>query len=102
MLLVSMNISAGMMARADKCDKVNWTMDYDKPLIFSEFGGGAKYGFHGDKDTIWSEEFQRDLYEHQVEMFKKVPFLRGTSPWILTDFQSPKKIASWYPGWLEP
>ena len=78
--------------RADKCDKITWKMDYDKPLFFSEFGGGAKYGFHGDKDTMWAEELQKDLYEHQINMFKKIPFLRGTAPWILTDFQSPKRL----------
>jgi len=24
-------------------------------------------------------------------MLKKIPFLRGTSPWILTDFRSPRR-----------
>ncbi len=76
----------------EKADNITWKMKYDKPLIMSEFGGGAKYGFHGDNKTMWSEEYQANLYDHQVGMLKKIPFLRGTSPWILADFQSPKRL----------
>lgn len=75
----------------EKADRVQWRMAYEKPLIFSEFGGGALYGYHGDELTRWTEEFQRSIYEHQVRMFQRIPFLRGTSPWILVDFRSPRR-----------
>ncbi len=78
--------------RATKADGVSWKMAYNKPLIMSEFGAGCKYGYHGDKDTIWTEEFQEDIFIHTIGMFKRIPFLRGTSPWILTDFQSPRRL----------
>ena len=57
----------------------------------SEFGGEALYGFHADTLTSWSEENQDALYKHQIGMLKKIPFLRGVSPWILMDFRSPRR-----------
>jgi beta-glucuronidase len=65
----------------------------DKPLIVSEFGGGAKAGLHGptsDADAQrWTEEFQANIYRHQIPMLHKIPNLRGSTPWILMDFRSP-------------
>ncbi len=77
---------------ASKCDNVQWKTIYDKPLIMSEFGGAALYGYHGDDQTRWTEEFQENIYKHQVPMLKKIPFLRGTTPWILMDFRSPRRM----------
>jgi beta-glucuronidase len=75
----------------EKADRLTWKIAYNKPLIISEFGGDALFGHHGDKGAKWTEEYQRDLYEHQVAMLKKIPALRGMSPWILTDFRSPRR-----------
>jgi len=75
----------------DRCDLYTWKTIYNKPVIISEFGGGALGGFHADKDTRWSEEYQEYLYEKQIKMLEKIPFLAGTSPWILTDFMSPRR-----------
>jgi len=75
----------------DRCVLYTWKTTYDKPVIMSEFGGGALCGFHSDKHTRWTEEYQEYLYERQIEMLEKIPFLAGTSPWILTDFMSPRR-----------
>lgn len=75
----------------EKCDNVTWSRAYQKPLIISETGGGALYGLHGDALTRWSEEFQEDLYRHQIGMLEKISFLRGVTPWILMDFRSPRR-----------
>lgn len=75
----------------DKADTIDWTSAYDKPLIISEFGGGAKYGLHGDSLTVWTEEFQENLYKHQLGMLNRISFLRGMTPWILMDFRSPRR-----------
>jgi len=75
----------------EKADRIVWKTVYNKPLIMSEFGGGALYGYHGDSLTIWTEEYQENLYRHQINMLKKIPFLRGTTPWILMDFKSPRR-----------
>ncbi|HEX7332833.1 MAG TPA: glycoside hydrolase family 2 TIM barrel-domain containing protein [Pyrinomonadaceae bacterium] len=75
----------------EKVDRLEWKSKYQKPLVMSEFGADALYGHHGDPLTRWTEEYQEDLYRHQLTMLKKIPFLRGTSPWILTDFRSPRR-----------
>jgi beta-glucuronidase len=75
----------------EKADRLQWKSKYQKPLVMSEFGGDALYGYHGDPLTRWTEEYQENLYQHQLNMLKKIPFLRGTAPWILTDFRSPRR-----------
>jgi beta-glucuronidase len=75
----------------DLAEQITWQTSYDKPMIISEFGGGALYGYHGDPLTRWSEEYQENLYTHQLAMLGRIPFLRGMTPWILTDFRSPRR-----------
>ncbi len=75
-----------------KADKMEWKTHFPKPVIMSEFGAEALYGNHGDDLTRWSEEFQESFYRHQIGMLKRIPFLRGTSPWILMDFRSPRRL----------
>jgi beta-glucuronidase len=75
----------------EKAAGLTWKVAYDKPLVISEFGAGAVFGNHGDKRAKWTEEYQADLYEHQIAMLRKIPSLRGMSPWILMDFRSPRR-----------
>ena len=77
--------------KPEDAEKTVWKIAYDKPLIVSEFGGDAKYGLHGDAGTRWTEEYQADLYQHQLRMLKGIRQLRGMSPWILMDFRSPRR-----------
>ncbi len=72
-------------------DKATWDVAKGQPLIVSEFGGEALYGKTGDADVVssWSEDYQATLYRENLEMFKHIPNLRGTSPWVLFDFRSP-------------
>ncbi len=75
----------------EKADRLQWKITYNKPLIISEFGGDALFGYHGEANVRWTEEYQKNLYEHQLAMLKKIPSLRGMTPWILTDFRSPRR-----------
>jgi beta-glucuronidase len=75
----------------EKADGLEWKNKYQKPLVMSEFGGDALYGHHADAATRWTEEYQENLYQHQLLMLKRIPFLRGTAPWILMDFRSPRR-----------
>ncbi len=74
-----------------KADGLSWQVAYDKPLVFSELGGDAKAGHYGPPEQRWTEEFQASLYEHQIAMMKRIGVWRGLSPWILNDFQSPRR-----------
>ena len=76
----------------EKADKVTWEINYNKPVFISEFGGGAKQGYNGDANTIFTEEFQELLYQKSVKMIDKIDGFVGTSPWILADFRSPRRL----------
>jgi beta-glucuronidase len=77
--------------RPEDADAIDWISEYDKPLIMSEFGGDALFGYHGDASTRWTEEYQENLFQHQIAMLKRIPFLLGMTPWILKDFRSPRR-----------
>ena len=84
----------------EKCDQVNWIIKYNKPVMISEFGGGALQGFHGDSLTRWTEEYQEDMYRRTVTMLSKIPQFRGVTPWILYDFRSPRRpLPNIQDGW---
>jgi beta-glucuronidase len=78
--------------KPESADITDWRVDYDKPLIMSEFGGGAKAGLHGGDNDRWTEEYQANIYRHQMGMLNRIPQLRGMSPWILMDFRSPTRM----------
>ena len=77
--------------KPEDASKKEWVSEFNKPLIISELGGGALYGYHGDQDTRWTEEYQANVYKYQIEMLKNISFLRGVSPWLLMDFRSPRR-----------
>ncbi|MBN1893974.1 beta-glucuronidase [bacterium] len=78
----------------DKLKEAVFDIGYGKPVIVSEFGAGALQGNHGSRDARWTEEFQEYLYEETVKMLERIPQLRGVTPWILTDFRSPRRLLS--------
>lgn len=75
----------------DKARTITWKIDQNKPVFISEFGAGAKFGYHADKKTRWSEEYQEYLYEESLNMLDKIEKLQGFSPWVLKDFRSPRR-----------
>jgi beta-glucuronidase len=75
----------------ETADVTDWRIAYQKPLIMSEFGGGAKAGLHGGENDRWTEEYQANIYRHQLGMLNRIPQLRGMSPWCLMDFRSPNR-----------
>ena len=72
-------------------DRTQWKFAYDKPVIVSEFGAGALYNLHGDAQTRFTEEYQANVFDHQLAMWQRVPQLAGMSPWLLMDFRSPRR-----------
>jgi beta-glucuronidase len=90
--VISFNQYIGWYRDVNDAPKMTWEIPYDKPVIVSEFGGGAKYGLHGAANQRWTEEFQENLYRQNVAMLDKIDGLCGTTPWILKDFRSPRRV----------
>jgi beta-glucuronidase len=77
--------------KPETADLTQWRITYQKPMIMSELGGDAKAGLHGGPNDRWTEEYQANIYRHQLGMLNRIPQLRGMSPWILMDFRSPNR-----------
>ena len=90
--VVSFNQYIGWYRDVNDAPKMTWEIPYEKPVIISEFGGGAKYGLHGAKNQRWTEEFQENLYKENTAMLDNIYGLAGTTPWILKDFRSPRRV----------
>ena len=74
----------------ENCAEYEWRSEHGKPVIVSEFGAGALHGNSGSSRARWTEEYQARVYEHNT-MLENMPFVRGTTPWILRDFRSPRR-----------
>jgi beta-glucuronidase len=78
--------------KPEDADQMQWSFAFKKPVIVTEFGAGAEYGLHGDSDTRFTEEYQANLYRHQLAMLSHISALAGMSPWVLMDFRSPRRV----------
>ena len=84
----------------DKLPQITWSFGYQKPVVISEFGADALQGYHADRLTRFSEEYQEDLYRQTLAMLERIPQWRGTTPWILVDFRSPRRpLPNVQDGW---
>jgi beta-glucuronidase len=90
--LASFNQYAGWYWTNNKeMNNYSFKVNYNKPVIVTEFGADALGGFHADTDTRWSEEYQDQLYKNTFKMLDAIPGLRGMTPWVLADFRSPRR-----------
>ena len=63
----------------------------DKPVIITEFGADAMSHHHGTIDDKGTEECQADVYEKQIAAIRQISYIKGMTPWILYDFQCPRR-----------
>jgi len=90
--IVSFNQYIGWYwSNAEEAARFVFNIPYDKPVVISEFGGGAVFGRHGKKEERWTEDYQAELYRFNLEMLSKIDGLSGLTPWILCDFRSPRR-----------
>ncbi|MFW5988164.1 MAG: glycoside hydrolase family 2 protein, partial [bacterium] len=68
------------------------SINIKKPVINSEFGGGAAPKNHGKEDELWTEENQKRSYQNQLELLTSCEWVAGLTPWILYDFKTPKRV----------
>ena len=90
--VISFNEYIGWYRDVHDAPNMTWEIPYEKPVIVSEFGGGAKQGYRGDVNQRWTEDFQANLYRENLKMLDKIEGLAGTTPWILKDFRSPRRV----------
>ena len=89
--IISFNEYFGWYVQPKDIPNAVWRISFGKPVIISEFGGGALAGRRGGVRERWTEEMQKDIYEKNVKMFNGIKNLSGTCPWILNDFRSPRR-----------
>ncbi|MFX1254261.1 MAG: glycoside hydrolase family 2 TIM barrel-domain containing protein, partial [Promethearchaeota archaeon] len=72
----------------------------NKLWFITEFGGGAKYGFH-DTTQIpdkYSEERQSSILGHSIKVFNSKNYVAGWFIWIYRDFCSHKRLNKFQEG----
>ncbi|MCL2627232.1 MAG: glycoside hydrolase family 2 [Oscillospiraceae bacterium] len=77
-----------------KLPKVLTNSNPTKPIIISEFGADCRAGHtkQGNRDDMFSEDFQLEVYEKQIEMLSSAEYVKGMSPWIFYDFRCPRRL----------
>ena len=66
----------------------------DKPVIMSEFGAGALYGYRNAFDSVfWTEEYQRDILSHCLTLFHNDPMIEGIYIWQFCNIRTSAGIA---------
>lgn len=61
-----------------------------KPVVVTEFGADALAGLRGD--DLSSEDHQLAVYSEQLAILGAAEAVKGTCPWILFDFRSPRRL----------
>lgn len=71
----------------------------EKPMVITETGADAVCGMFGDAEEIYTEECQAAVYQKQFELLFQYPFIRGTTPWILFDYASMRRMSHLQKGY---
>ena len=56
-----------------------------KPVIISEFGAGAFYGYRSRSRVKWTEEYQSDALDELLRVYLNHPRISGTAIWQFCD-----------------
>lgn len=74
---------------------------FNKPWIYTEFGAGAKYGFHADwnKQVKFSEEKQLQVLDYTIRTINSKDHFAGWFIWIYRDFRAPKRLNKFQQGY---
>jgi len=64
---------------------VNNTPGKGKPIIISEFGAGALYGYRTPIQSKWSEERQAEILDHTLSIYLNRPEISGAYIWQFCD-----------------
>ena len=66
----------------------------DRPVIMSEFGAGALYGYRNGFDNVfWTEEYQAGILEHCVALFHQDSMVEGFYVWQFANIRTSAGLA---------
>lgn len=90
--ILSFNIYSGWYEDVPVSGRHNKVMDWllgegraDKPVIVSEFGAAAIYGFRDKGKCKWSEERQEEVLKENIEVYREDKRLSGIFIWQFAD-----------------
>src|SRR5690606_21641236 len=91
--VVSVNQYYGWFGSSlEDCEVMEWELDFDKPLLMTEFGASGRFGRTDEEGPYYSENYQQLYYEYTLRMIDRMKNLSGISPWNLTEHRSPLRI----------
>ena len=100
--IVSMNIYSGWYHDSPVDEyyeklfaHVEETGGKNKPVIISEFGGAAMYGFRDPAREKWSEERQSDILDNCIRYYSSREEIKGLLIWQFCDCRVDEK---WFQG----
>ena len=90
--VVSFNMYTNWYENDDIADRNNREIEWikksgggNKPIIVSELGAGAIYGYRDRSKCKWSEEFQAELIRESLEVYMNDERICGTFIWQFAD-----------------
>lgn len=63
-----------------------------KPILMSEFGAAAIYGYSTFDNVRWTEEYQEDLIRHTLTLFRSDDAVCGTFIWQFADGRTSQQM----------
>ncbi|WP_153772150.1 glycoside hydrolase family 2 TIM barrel-domain containing protein [Labrenzia sp. CE80] len=71
----------------DELISIGQNSNPDRPVVISETGADGDHTDLGPKSGLFSIDYQREVYERQIETLRELSYIKGISPWILYDFR---------------
>lgn len=69
-------------------------MEYYEREYFEKLtGADTLAGLRGTISDKGTEDCQAYVYEKQTENIRKIPYIKGMTPWILHDFRCPRRTS---------
>lgn len=100
--VVSFNMYSGWYQDVDPAQRNQEELDWiekaggaDKPIIVSEVGAAALYGYRDRARCKWSEERQSDILRENLEVYMTDPKISGLFVWQFADCRVTEE--EWFP-----
>lgn len=63
-------------------------VQFNKPIIITEFGADAQAGLHALNPEMFTEEYQKEFIQAYVELVETKSYVCGTHIWAFSDFKT--------------